>query len=430
MENETEKPVLRVGIISDVQAYPYSQDWGMHNCEKALWMLAEKNIDVLVNAGDISDHGNDNLTLKFYRRKIEEFFAGKVPELVTCAGNHDFWNNPEIRDVPQEQIFREFCEALGDPVEDPCRKTIRGYDFIAFSSDNKRDYSEADCEKLRPLLDDAVARDPEKPVFVVTHYQPSDTCAGSLGASGRGGLKKVFDDYPQVVSLSGHTHCPLEDERCIWQGAFTALNTSTLSYGCVQDRCTNVIGSILPFAREAVQMMYLEIFPDRLEFHRYNVEDGREIKPDRVWTVAVPYKPENAVYTAARASSRKAPEFKPGTQIYFRIDYGFVYLVFDGAGHDDFVHFYKIRATELRPDGTEAEPMEWRMISNFYRLRRNQDPRMIFKFPKNTLEKAKKYRFEVFPVETFGNMGSPITLVTSVPPTYTFQNADEIGPQE
>jgi len=430
MADQTERPVLKVGIISDVQAYAYSQDWGMHNGEKALRMLAEKNIDVLVNAGDIADHGNDNLALKYLVARTREYFAGKMPQLVTCAGNHDFWNNPGVRDVSQEQIFREFCEALGDPAEDPLRKTIGGYDFITFSSDNERSCNEADCEKLRPVLDAAVARDPRKPIFVVTHYQPSHTCSGGQGGSGRPGLTKVFNDYPQVVSLSGHSHCPLEDERCIWQGKFTALNTSTLSYGCVEEKCTNVVGSILPFARECVQMMYLEIFPDRLEFHRYNVEDGREIKPDRIWTVAVPYKPENAVYTADRAKSRKAPQFEPGTQIYFRIDYGYVYLVFDGAKHDDFVHFYKIRATELRPDGTGGEPMEWQMISNFYRLKRNQDPRMIFKFPKDTLEPAKKYRFEVFPVETFGNTGSPVTLVTSVPYGYGFRNVDEIGPQE
>lgn len=430
METQRETPILKVGIISDVQAYAFSQDWGMHNCEKAFRALARKKIDVLVNAGDIADHGNDDLTLRYYCKNVERFFAGKIPVLVQCAGNHDFWNSPEVRDVSQEQIFREFCEAFGDPVEDPCCKTIAGYDFITLSSNKDRDYCEEDCEKLRPLLDASAARDPKKPIFVITHFQPSHTCSGSQGASGRPGLRKVLNDYPQVVSLSGHTHCPLEDERCIWQGEFTALNTSTLSYGCVEEKCTNVIGSILPFGRECVQFMYMEIYKDRLEFHRYNAEDGHEIKPDRIWTVSYPYSPADAVYTAARASQRKAPEFEPGTDIYFRIDYGYIYLVFEGAKHDDFVHFYKIRATELLPDGSEGKQMEWQMISNFFRLVRNQDQRMVFKFPKNTLEKAKCYRFEVFPVETFGNTGKPITLTASVPPTYGFRNVDEIGPQE
>ena len=45
MKNQND-PVLRVGIISDVQGYNYAQDWGMHNLEKALNMLEKMDIDV------------------------------------------------------------------------------------------------------------------------------------------------------------------------------------------------------------------------------------------------------------------------------------------------------------------------------------------------------------------------------------------------
>ena len=177
--------------------------------------------------------------------------------------------------------------------------------------------------------------------------------------------------------------------------------------------------------------MYMEIYDDRLEIHRYNAEDGREIKPDRIWNVALPYSPEKAVYTDARKELRKAPEFETGTEVYFRIDFGYSYLIFDGAEHDDFTHFYRIDITELKDDGTTEEPMSFRFLSpTFYRLQRNQDHRQVFKVPPNTIEKGKKYRFDVYPVETFGLEGKPISLTISVPPHYTINNSTPPSPQE
>ncbi len=419
------EPRLKVGIISDVQGYAFPQDWGMHNCEKALKRLAEKEIDVLLMAGDLADHGDDPSPLEYYQNMLKQCFGEKVPVQVNCAGNHDFWNHPGIGSRSQKTIYETFCKVAGDEVADPIRKTIGGYDFIAFSTDKDRDYSEEDCEKLlRPVIEDAVRRDPEKPVFVVTHYQPSDTVTGSLH-SGRTGLKKVMNDYPQVVSFSGHTHCPLEDERCIWQGEFTAVNTASLSYACIEDKCENLTGPILPFAREAVQFMYMEIYDDRLEIHRYNAEDGHEIiGEDGLWNIPLPYDPASPVYSfEQRKAKRKAPEFRDGTMLYMRIDFGFTYLLFEGAK----AHFYRLVIT--CDDGTP--PMEFKYIApDFYRLERNKDPRQIFKIPRNTIQAGKWYRFDVYPVDTFGAEGKPVSLHAQVPPHYTIQNENVPGPQE
>ena len=71
------KPVLRVGIISDVQAYAYSQDWGMHNCEKAFRILADQKIDVLMNGGDIADGGDSVAPLEYYQEMVKKYFTEK-----------------------------------------------------------------------------------------------------------------------------------------------------------------------------------------------------------------------------------------------------------------------------------------------------------------------------------------------------------------
>ena len=86
--------------------------------------------------------------------------------------------------------------------------------------------------------------------------------------------------------------------------------------------------------------------------------------------------------------------------------------------------------TEIFPDGSEGETKSYTYISNFYRLERNQDPRQSFRLPPNSMEKGKTYRFDVYPVETFGKEGAPITVTCPTPFNYPFRNMEEIGPQE
>ena len=79
---------------------------------------------------------------------------------------------------------------------------------------------------------------------------------------------------------------------------------------------------------------------------------------------------------------------------------------------------------------TEVKKMEARYVGNFYRLERNRDKRLVLRIPPNTLEKAKRYRIDIYPVETFGKEGKPLSLTTTIRHSYTFNNLSEIGPQE
>ena len=90
----------------------------------------------------------------------------------------------------------------------------------------------------------------------------------------------------------------------------------------------------------------------------------------------------------------------------------------------------KIRIIPLSPDGEQGEAMEHLYLSNFYRLKRNQDHRQVFKMPPHTLEPGKRYRFEVYPIETFGNTGKPIVLETAISQYYFYQNVEDVFPQE
>lgn len=434
-----EKPLLKIGIVSDSQGYGYDEDWGFDNLGKAFDILAAKRIDVLVNAGDICDYGDDDVAVRHYAKLFRDKFSTKVPEHVACLGNHDYWTHGGGR--TPEDCRRDFFAALGEGPSPVKHKVVGGYDFIAVSSDSGHADESADEALLRPALERAARRDAVKPIFVVTHFHPAGTIAASRNRSdGRPSLRKILNDFPQVVSLSGHTHTPLWDERNIWQGEFTALNTSGLSYACVQapyvgldDDATpfaNCWGPIPPVAREGIFFMYAEVFADRTVFHRYSAEDGIEIKPDAPWTVAVPYSREGATYTDARAALRNAPEFQEGSRPLFRYDAGFCYVVIDPAKHDDFVHAYRVAMTELDGAGGEVKTMCAKFIGDFYRGARHRGGRMCLRLPPNTLEAGRRYRFDVFPVETFGKEGRPITMTIAISPSYAFTNLKEIGPLE
>lgn len=406
MDGEKNAPLLRVGITGDIQGYPFAYDWGMHNLEKAFRLLAPKKPDVLIMDGDLSDCG-DSAAFPYYQAMVERFFPDKRPVPAVCAGNHDYG-----RDNPSAHA--DLCRAVGQSPVNPGHIVVNGYDFIMVSDrvtgrDGSQHYTEEVLARLEEELKTAVARDPEKPVFVITHFPPSGTMAGSHGAEGSEDLRRLFNRYPSVFSISGHTHYPLEDERSIWQGEFTAIQTSSLSYACMEERPFNSCNAIIPFAREAVQCLYMEVFADRLEIHRYNVEEQREIKPDRIWRVPVPFDRASAPYAESRVrAGRKAPEFEAGTQAYLRYDYGYLYLIFEGAKHEDPVPFYRLVLRDVSGSGEAVFRSENLYVSNFCRLERNRDPRQVIQLPGKDLTPHGTIRAEIYPRDSFGLEGQPL----------------------
>ena len=421
---------LKVAVISDSQAYPTLADWGMANLDKALSFLAPMQPDVLLMAGDLAD-ATIYEVFDVYRSLLEKHFD-PMPVHVGCAGNHDFWT-PKNIERNTDLIYQEMCRRIGQKHADPLHETVGGYDFIALSDKalyvDDDLYSDEKIALLEQEIRKSIARDPEKPVFVVTYFHPSDTVTGSHGKSGSKKLRELFNKYPQVVSISGHTHCPLDDERCIWQGEFTTINTSSLAYACSEDICYNMCSVIVPFGREVLNCMMIEIYPDHYDIHRYNVEDRREIKPDKLWQVPIPYKPENAKYTSERKNSRKAPEFPPDAHAVIRYDFGYLYLIFDPAQHEDFTHFYNVKIFE-KVQGNWTLKMQERYLADFYRLKNFTGSYQVYKLPAENMTPGEEYRIEIYPEETFGNVGSPLILERSIPRNSGYKSGKPTAPQE
>lgn len=82
-----EEPVLKIAVMSDVQGMPSAEDAGMRNLERALDVFAKLRPDVVVNAGDINDSGNDVDAVRYYKARCD-IRLGKLPH-VACLGNHE-----------------------------------------------------------------------------------------------------------------------------------------------------------------------------------------------------------------------------------------------------------------------------------------------------------------------------------------------------
>ena len=96
-------------------------------------------------------------------------------------------------------------------------KVLNGYHFIGLSPVNgsmKDDAYEGKLEWAEEEIQKAIAAAPDRPVFVITHNNPKDTVYTS-DDYGDSKLDALFAKYPQVISISGHTHASILDERSI-----------------------------------------------------------------------------------------------------------------------------------------------------------------------------------------------------------------------
>ena len=418
-----EKPLLKVGIVSDIQALPSEHDWGFHNFRSALKIFREKGIDLLINAGDLAE-GGDPGTYALYWRFIAECFPENPPAHMACEGNHDCNGKSPFREA-----FARVCRGLRRECVNPEHKVIGNFDFITFATCDRLHYAESELPALERELEKAAARDPGKPIFVITHFPPAQTVTGSHDASGSAGLRRVFDKFPQVISLSGHTHVPLGDERTVWQGEFTAVETSTLAYGCfTEEHCFNTVNGILPFAREVTEALYMELFPDRVELRRYNTTEKRELGP--AWIINTPYKPASARYTPARAAGAQAPGFARDAAILLRYDYGYAYIIFDRPATGDPALFYDVEIAHAdRATGKYEDPQVYRYVSDFYRFECNRHDRIYLKLP-GTLRENTPCRFRVYAVEAFGKRSRPLEMTCLLWPGYKFKDGAPVYPQE
>lgn len=365
---ETNGQPLKVGVISDLQL-PDSIDKTTHqykSFEKTLTAMKNKNMDVLIIAGDFTDLSSKNAWSTFKEIYDNVMADTKEPIPLYIMGNHDYWLDAFIKakeiPTPAKQQ-RRFTKYTGEyPYS---HKVINGYHFIGWSSSNgSYDKSYQNEKWIRQELDKAVKEDPSKPVFVITHLNPSDTVYGS-DDWGNDDIQRILKDYSQVISISGHSHYSILDERSIWQGDFTAFTTQSLDYieletgkfnGSIpKDAYGNTMAEQLPAG------LFMNIENDKITVERLNANTGDTIKEP--WVIEAPFNKPNK-YTDNRIKTNQAPMLDENITASISkitdINKKEQNIVSFKAGtDDDFVHSYKIQFKDKNQNTLKFEETDY-----------------------------------------------------------------------
>lgn len=200
---------IRMGELFD-DSYAYAESSGTY-----------KSLDAVLVVGDFATNGKAEEYQLF--NEIVDAHKKDNTQILTVLGNHEFI---EYRDVDASVAYDVYKEYIYPEVDR--HDVIGGYHFIGVSYNPDGKKFTKKLSWLKEQLDIAKADDPTKPIFVYQHPHPFGTVYGSVNW-GQPELRTVLDAYPQIVDFSGHSHYCSADPRSIWQGAFTAINTGSLS---------------------------------------------------------------------------------------------------------------------------------------------------------------------------------------------------------
>ncbi|MDE6506188.1 MAG: metallophosphoesterase, partial [Eubacterium sp.] len=350
----------------------------------ALTVLKNNHIDMILFAGDIGDLGT-RFAFQTYVDAIDEIFGDDKPIVQTILGNHDYWNKNAFTAINHIKAFEDIMK------QSPwTHYVVNGYHFIGASPNygSMKSGYRITAKWLDKELEKANADSDGKPIFVMTHNQPFDTCYGS-DEWGDISLNKVLEKYPNVVNFSGHSHYSILDERSIWQGEYTVMTTQSLSYTELETGKDN--GTIPPNA-DATPMGYIVEFSDKsIDIHRMNFADGNmgyEEKADMLWSFSLPYENNGKYAFASRKANNIAPVITDTTGTV-SINEDKIVLSFAAGLDEDFVHSYKVVV-----DDKETKYF----FSDFYNGIDNM---------KNTVElelenDGSKHNYKIFAVDSWG----------------------------
>ena len=314
-------PNLKVGVLSDTHV---SNRKKQEKLTQVLKFYRKEGVDAVLIAGDICDHGRfselqmvaDSWYSVFPDDKGE---GGHPVEKIFVTGNHDFFGHWEgsFRKDPEENWKKLFHEEW-KPI---FVKKVKGYTFV--NAHWAKWYGGKLDHFLNGIKDQL---SPDKPFFYTQHPHLKDTIFGpwAWGAwDDRGFGRRALNAYPNAFSFSGHSHFSLTDERDIWQGEFTAVGTSSLSYADLPYGRENASLSAMDKESQmkhfgvwnAKQGMLMQVWDHVIVLDRYDFD--RMEKLDESWVIPILHnsREERPFAFENRAKQTLAPEFPKDAKI-------------------------------------------------------------------------------------------------------------------
>ena len=422
-------------VLSDIHI---SGIWGMENREahfknviKFCKEQASGRLDAFLMNGDFTDAMNSvpNVVINEagFSRDFEEAKAIQTAnefrilrsclatidedtDIVYTLGNHDGCNNNNI-----ERFITEFSsrDEIGDNKNfermyrtdldlDSMRNGVRhcvvgGYHILAL--DMFTDYTEP-VAKIKSWLDEITAAEPEKFVFVMFHCKTPGTLPCSDGWGSNKLLGDLLKNYPQVVLITGHTHTPIEGERFIWQGEYTALEAASMDCMTISEQKLLNVPHNLTFTRSYGLMLQIDD-EGNLRIKRFEFKKETEIGEAAIIPAPKADKSHLSLYTDKRAYQYTAPEFKEGTVLTIKKNEdGKIDISFPAAECEGNVFRYEITVTD------SCGKTENFFLSSYYCL--DSDDKSVVS---GTLpyDFSRAVRISVTPQDLWFKCGKPLT---------------------
>ena len=338
---------------------------------------------------------------------------------------------------------------------------INGYHFLAVELTQ----SEASCAWADEILAKITAEDPDKPVFIITHFKlPSETMPGLEvdAAAPPDNLQAVVKKYPQVVIWGGHSHSYLHNGSAIdTANGYTQVESSTTEYVAQGDlsysdatkhsSIQQMVDNLISQHQHAYSAgTYVEVDKDnnvrirRIDLHQSYSNDyksdelfttGEKLYGSNIYTkygtgvydykwsdtfaeIRTPWIISTETrstteslkrYTEAKLYNNNAPEFATDKSLTVVGSVGAVNVSFIMNAEDDgMVHNYTLKLYK----GDSNEVIDSRQYTNYFYNYANSvagDIPVISQSVNFTgLEKGVTYRVELTAMDDYGVSGEPI----------------------
>ena len=349
---------LTIGILSDIHVTtPKSAD----TFRAALAYFDSRKVDGVLVCGDLADHGISSQLQNvadawFSVFKNNRRSDGEPVVNLIHFGDHDMGGymtkhvpgyaahkaSFDAQEIPRNNPGAIWKRCFGEEWAPIQVKTVKGYTFVLAHHQLDTEANARGNTVLGAV--DALAQlkvDPQKPFFYSQHRIFRDTVGGS-GTWGQdsGVVGAALARYPNCVAFCGHGHLLANDERNLWQGAYTAIEVPSLRYllyhagrengfslhdfsSTINNRGTKV--SVPQQTQmdhrqlnDAHQGYVMEVYDDRLVLERRDfAHAGEEVAPP--WIIPlVKGCGDGSMSFARRAARAVAPEFPANAQLTAR----------------------------------------------------------------------------------------------------------------
>ena len=417
--------VMSFGAISDIHI---NGTVGGYNCNKynnALTLLkkyAGGKLDAVTIAGDISASSYDSSIGSAFTQ-ITDAQLGNNANVFFVTGNHDA---QEDQWSTLSQIYSDLSKYtegdLSSSQHDRGNRhmVINGYHYIGVNMMDYWNASEAmfvqqDLQWLATELAAARADKPGQPIFVYVHAGVYGTTYGSDLYTGKHwGSKLIYDyldDYPEVVTFSGHVHFPLADERTIYQKDFTSLNCGSVQYmaiesGYLQTGSSTTIDGVSSNVSSGLLVQVDK--NNNLKITRIDFSNDAVIK-EPFYVAAPDLEDKSHLYSYNDAyfnADNTAPEFAADANVSGKIAGDNMVVTFDAAADNDMVHHYVIEIKGKQSGSLKSV----KALSEFYLYPQPEDfpDDYTFVIPYTMSAGDDAFEIAVYAVDSMGLKSEPV----------------------